>query len=73
MESGDALSVMLLDIDNFKRFNDSFGHQLGDHVLRWISGVLKKGLRQDDFAARHGGEELLAVLPRGKAFRPPMT
>jgi diguanylate cyclase len=63
MESGDALSVMLVDIDNFKRFNDGFGHQLGDHVLRLIAGVLKKGLRQEDFPARYGGEELLVVLP----------
>lgn len=63
MESGDPVSVMLADIDHFKRFNDSFGHRLGDHVLRLIAGVLRNGLRDADFAARYGGEELLVVLP----------
>lgn len=63
MEHDEPLSVMLIDIDHFKRFNDSFGHQLGDHVLRLIAQVLKEGLRRDDLAARYGGEELVAVLP----------
>lgn len=63
MEHDEALSVMLIDIDHFKKFNDSFGHQLGDQVLRLIAGVMKSGLRQEDLAARYGGEELIAVLP----------
>jgi diguanylate cyclase len=63
MEHDEALSVMLIDIDHFKKFNDSFGHQLGDQVLRLIAGVLKNDLRQADLAARYGGEELIAVLP----------
>jgi diguanylate cyclase len=63
MENGEPLSIMIIDIDHFKRFNDSFGHQLGDHVLRLIASVIKTGVRQNDFAARYGGEELVAVLP----------
>lgn len=63
MELDEPLSVMLIDIDHFKKFNDSFGHHLGDQVLRLIAGVMKNGLRQLDLAARYGGEELVAVLP----------
>jgi diguanylate cyclase len=63
MEHGELLSMMLIDLDHFKQFNDTFGHQLGDHVLRLIGGVLAKGVRQNDFVGRYGGEELVAVLP----------
>jgi diguanylate cyclase len=63
MESGDALSIILLDIDHFKAFNDRFGHQFGDQILRLIAQFLERGLRNDDLAARFGGEELVGVLP----------
>jgi len=63
METGAPLSVLLLDIDHFKRFNDKFGHQFGDEVLRLIAQVLRNGLRQDDLAVRYGGEELFGILP----------
>jgi diguanylate cyclase len=63
MESGLPLSILLLDVDHFKKFNDQFGHQTGDQVLRLIAQVLKEGIREHDLAARYGGEELLAVLP----------
>ena len=63
MESGAPLSVMLVDIDHFKHFNDNLGHQLGDNVLRLVAGVLKTELRESDFAARYGGDELIAGLP----------
>jgi diguanylate cyclase len=63
MENGKPLSILLIDIDNFKAFNDQFGHQFGDQVLRLIAKLLKDGLRNDDLAARFGGEELLGVLP----------
>ena len=62
MESGDALSILLIDIDHFKRFNDTYGHQVGDQVLRLAAGVFKEQLRESDFPARYGGEELIGVL-----------
>ncbi len=63
METAAPLSILLVDIDHFKQFNDQFGHQFGDQVLRLISHVLKDSLRKDDLAVRYGGEELLGVLP----------
>lgn len=63
METGEPLSVFLTDIDHFKKFNDKFGHQFGDEVLRLISHVLRNGLRKGDLAVRYGGEELLGILP----------
>jgi diguanylate cyclase len=63
MESGQALSIFLIDVDHFKAFNDKFGHQFGDQVLRLVSKVLKDSLRSQDLAARYGGEELVGVLP----------
>jgi diguanylate cyclase len=64
MENGKPLSILLVDIDHFKAFNDRFGHQFGDQVLRLIAQLLKDGLRDDeDLAARFGGEELVGVLP----------
>jgi diguanylate cyclase len=63
MESGKPLSIFLLDVDHFKQFNDKFGHQFGDQVLRLIAQVLKNSVRGEDLAARFGGEELVGVLP----------
>ncbi len=57
------LSCLLLDIDHFKRFNDTWGHPFGDVVLREVASVAKKALRDVDVLARYGGEELLALLP----------
>ena len=56
-------SLILIDIDFFKRFNDTFGHQSGDAVLRQVSAKLKKNIRATDFACRYGGEEMAIILP----------
>jgi diguanylate cyclase (GGDEF)-like protein len=57
------LSFLLLDIDNFKRVNDGYGHNAGDGVIRGVAKVLPEVLRASDIAARWGGEEFLVVLP----------
>lgn len=56
-------SIILLDIDHFKKVNDTYGHLVGDSLLRGISNILKKQLRRNDIAARYGGEEFLILLP----------
>jgi len=53
----------MIDIDHFKRVNDTYGHQAGDTVLRGVAGVLTQALRKVDILARYGGEEIVAVLP----------
>jgi len=57
------LSCFLLDIDHFKKVNDTWGHPFGDVVLREVAGVAKRALRDVDVIARYGGEELIALLP----------
>jgi diguanylate cyclase (GGDEF)-like protein len=57
------VSLIMLDIDDFKDFNDSYGHPHGDRVLRTVSSVIKENLREIDVAARYGGEEFVVVLP----------
>jgi diguanylate cyclase (GGDEF)-like protein len=60
---GYALGLLMIDVDNFKRVNDTWGHPVGDDVLRSIAQVLASNLRQTDVAARYGGEEFAIVLP----------
>ena len=62
-ENGKPLCLMLLDIDHFKRFNDTWGHQTGDQVLRLVAMTLKSNIKGKDMAARYGGEEFAAILP----------
>lgn len=57
------ISVVMLDIDFFKKINDVHGHQAGDHVLKHTSALMKKIFRKTDIVARYGGEEFLAILP----------
>lgn len=61
--SGEPLSILLVDIDHFKRFNDGFGHLVGDQVLRLIARTAQDNVRASDLVARYGGEEFMAVLP----------
>ncbi|MEI6450664.1 MAG: sensor domain-containing diguanylate cyclase [Actinomycetes bacterium] len=61
---GQDLSLLMLDVDDFKRFNDAYGHPQGDRVLVELAQVLREGTRRDvDLAARYGGEEFAVVLP----------
>jgi ECF transporter S component (folate family) len=62
-DNSDKLSLLMLDIDNFKDINDTFGHQIGDHVLKEVSNILTENVRRKDLAARLGGDEFLVLLP----------
>jgi diguanylate cyclase (GGDEF)-like protein len=57
------LCVLAIDVDHFKKFNDSFGHDAGDYVLKEIAATLKTNTRKSDVVSRTGGEELLVILP----------
>jgi diguanylate cyclase (GGDEF)-like protein len=57
------LTLLMIDVDHFKRFNDTYGHATGDVVLQMVGSVLIKSLRPTDLVARYGGEELVVILP----------
>ncbi|MBD3316129.1 MAG: diguanylate cyclase [Chitinivibrionales bacterium] len=60
---GRQLSLILMDIDHFKKFNDTYGHQIGDLVLREIAGCIRRAVRVNDLPARYGGEEFAVIVP----------
>jgi diguanylate cyclase len=62
-EDGSVLSLLLVDIDNFKLINDSYGHLVGDKVLRFVASTMKKNIKGNDVVARFGGEEFAVILP----------
>ncbi len=65
---GTPVSLLMIDIDDFKRFNDDYGHQTGDEALRAVAEVLAGEMRRDvDSACRYGGEEFAVILPNTTA------
>ncbi|HLV28357.1 MAG TPA: GGDEF domain-containing protein [Burkholderiaceae bacterium] len=63
LETGPRASLLMMDLDHFKRINDTYGHAFGDDVLRHFASILRGTLRSTDLIARYGGEEFVAVLP----------
>ena len=63
-ENDEPMALLMLDIDHFKKFNDTYGHQLGDQVLRLVAKTLTESIKGRDTAARYGGEEFAIVLPQ---------
>jgi diguanylate cyclase (GGDEF)-like protein len=66
---GYPVSLMMIDIDHFKQYNDTFGHPQGDAALKEIADVLTRSIRSYDLAARYGGEEMVLVLPHASPHR----
>ena len=59
-------SLIILDIDNFKKINDTYGHDKGDEILKKVSNIIKRSIRNSDLAFRYGGEEFVILLPETK-------
>ena len=60
---GRSFSLIMADVDNFKKFNDSYGHQAGDEVLQGVAKLIRRTMREMDLVARYGGEEFAIILP----------
>lgn len=66
-DHGQTFTLLMVDIDHFKSFNDNYGHQVGDQVLRQVGRTLVEGIKGRDFASRYGGEEFAILLPESGA------
>jgi diguanylate cyclase (GGDEF)-like protein/PAS domain S-box-containing protein len=63
LRDGSQISLLMLDVDHFKNFNDQYGHQAGDDCLRAVAAAVKGAVRSSDIVARYGGEEIVIILP----------
>jgi diguanylate cyclase (GGDEF)-like protein/PAS domain S-box-containing protein len=63
LRDGSEISLLMLDVDHFKNFNDQYGHQAGDDCLRAVAAAVKSAVRSSDIVARYGGEEIVVILP----------
>ena len=61
--AGQSMGILMLDLDHFKHFNDTYGHDAGDAMLRETAAFLLKNVRAEDFVCRYGGEEFVVILP----------
>ncbi|MBR7784473.1 GGDEF domain-containing protein, partial [Undibacterium luofuense] len=61
--NGAPLALAMIDLDNFKKINDSYGHATGDQVLRTLARILRQRLRRTDIVGRYGGEEFAVIFP----------
>ena len=66
IRDGEALGVLMVDLDHFKRLNDAFGHAAGDFALRLVGQFLQANVRAEDIACRFGGEEFVVILPKAE-------
>lgn len=61
-KDSDRYYVMMIDVDNFKSINDTYGHQIGDKVLSAVAKTIKESIREDDIIGRYGGEEFIVIV-----------